>query len=53
MLTSLASPRPLAAFPAFRGVALSYNPTPSTPLGLKASVASSWGRQATSRAEAL
>ena len=38
-----------------RGVALSlsYNPTPSTPLGLVARVAPSWGGQATSGAEAL
>ena len=38
-----------------RGVAvlLSYNPTPSTPLGLTARVAPSWGGQATSGAEAL
>ena len=38
-----------------RGVALSlsYNPTPSTPLGLTAKVAPSWGGQATSGAEAL
>ena len=38
-----------------RGVALSlsYNPTPSTPLGLTAKVAPSWGGQATSGAEVL
>ena len=38
-----------------RGVALSlsYNPTPSTPLGFVARVAPSWGGQATSGAEAL
>ena len=38
-----------------RGVALtfSYNPTPSTPLGLMASVAPSWGGEARSGAEAL
>ena len=38
-----------------RGMALSlsYNPTPSTPLGLTAKVAPSWGGQATSGAEAL
>ena len=38
-----------------RGLALSlsYNPTPSTPLGLTARVAPSWGGQATSGAEAL
>ena len=38
-----------------RGVAvsLSYNPTPSTPLGLTARVAPSWGGQAQSGAEAL
>ena len=38
-----------------RGVAvsLSYNPTPSTPLGFAARVAPSWGGQATSGAEAL
>ena len=38
-----------------RGVALSlsYNPTPSTPLGFTAKVAPSWGGQATSGAEAL
>ena len=38
-----------------RGVAvsLSYTPTPSTPLGLTARVAPSWGGQATSGAEAL
>ena len=38
-----------------RGVALSlsYNPTPSTPLGFMARVAPSWGGQATSGAEAL
>ena len=38
-----------------RGVAvsLSYNPTPSTPLGVVARVAPSWGGQATSGAEAL
>ena len=38
-----------------RGVALSlsYNPTPSTPLGFMAKVAPSWGGQATSGAEAL
>ena len=34
-------------------VSLSYNPTPSTPLGLVARVAPSWGGQATSGAEAL
>ena len=38
-----------------RGVAvsLSYNPTPSTPLGFVARVAPSWGGQATSGAQAL
>ena len=38
-----------------RGVAvsLSYNPTPSSPLGFMARVAPSWGGQATSGAEAL
>ena len=38
-----------------RGLALSlsYNPTPSTPLGFVARVAPSWGGQATSGAEAL
>ena len=38
-----------------RGVALSlsYNPTPSTPLGFVAKVAPSWGGQAQSGAEAL
>ena len=38
-----------------RGMALSlsYNPTPSTPLGLTARVAPSWGGEATSGAEAL
>ena len=38
-----------------RGVALSlsYNPTPSSPLGFTARVAPSWGGQATSGAEAL
>ena len=38
-----------------RGVSLSlsYNPTPSTPLGFNARVAPSWGGQATSGAEAL
>ena len=38
-----------------RGVAfsLSYNPTPSTPLGFAARVAPSWGSQATGGAEAL
>ena len=38
-----------------RGMALSlsYNPTPSTPLGFVARVAPSWGGQATSGAEAL
>ena len=38
-----------------RGMALSlsYNPTPSTPLGLTARVAPSWGGQARSGAEAL
>ena len=38
-----------------RGVALSlsYNPTPSTPLGFMARVAPSWGGQATGGAEAL
>ena len=38
-----------------RGVALSlsYNPTPSTPLGLTARVAPSWGGEAASGAEAL
>ena len=38
-----------------RGMALSlsYNPTPSTPLGLTAKVAPSWGGQAQSGAEAL
>ena len=34
-------------------VSLSYNPRPSTPLGLVARVAPSWGGQATSGAEAL
>ena len=34
-------------------VSLSHNPTPSTPLGLVARVAPSWGGQATSGAEAL
>ena len=34
-------------------VSLSYNPTPSTPFGLRARVAPSWGGQATSGAEAL
>ena len=34
-------------------VSLSYNPTPSTPLGFTARVAPSWGGQATSGAEAL
>ncbi len=34
-------------------VSLSYNPTPSTPLGLTARVVPSWGGQATSGAEAL
>ena len=34
-------------------LSLSYNPTPSTPLGLTARVAPSWGGQATSGAEAL
>ena len=34
-------------------VSLSYNPTPSTPLGFVARVAPSWGGQATSGAEAL
>ena len=34
-------------------VSLSYTPTPSTPLGLTARVAPSWGGQATSGAEAL
>ena len=34
-------------------VSLSYNPTPSTPLGLTARVAPSWGGEATSGAEAL
>ena len=34
-------------------VSFSYNPTPSTPLGLMARVAPSWGGQATSGAEAL
>ena len=34
-------------------VSLSYDPTPSTPLGLVARVAPSWGGQATSGAEAL
>ena len=34
-------------------VSLSYNPTPSTPLGLTARVAPSWGGQAQSGAEAL
>ena len=34
-------------------VSLSYNPTPSTPLGFTAKVAPSWGGQATSGAEAL
>ena len=34
-------------------VSLSYNPTPQTPLGLTARVASSWGGEATSGAEAL
>ena len=38
-----------------RGMALSlsYNPTPSTPMGFTAKVAPSWGGQATSGAEAL
>ena len=38
-----------------RGVAfsVSYNPTPSTPLGFSAKVAPSWGGQATGGAEAL
>ena len=38
-----------------RGMALSlsYNPTPSTPLGLTARVAPSWGGEATSGAEAM
>ena len=38
-----------------RGVSLSlsYNPTPSSPLGFRAKVAPSWGGQATSGAEAL
>ncbi|MCY4633221.1 MAG: hypothetical protein OXG04_01715 [Acidobacteria bacterium] len=38
-----------------RGMALSlsYNPTPSTPMGFAAKVAPSWGGQATSGAEAL
>ena len=38
-----------------RGVALSlsYNPTPSSPLGFTAKVAPSWGGEATSGAEAL
>ncbi len=38
-----------------RGMALSlsYNPTPSTPLGFMARVAPSWGGQATSGAQAL
>ena len=34
-------------------VSLSYNPTPSTPLGFVARVAPSWGGEATSGAEAL
>ena len=34
-------------------VSLSYNPTPSTPLGFVARVAPSWGGQATSGAETL
>ena len=34
-------------------VSLSYNPTPSTPLGFMARVVPSWGGQATSGAEAL
>ena len=34
-------------------VSLSYNPTPSTPFGLRARLAPSWGGQATSGAEAL
>ena len=34
-------------------VSLSYNPTPSTPLGFLARVAPSWGGQATSGTEAL
>ena len=34
-------------------ISVSYNPTPSTPLGLTARVAPSWGGQATSGAEAL
>lgn len=34
-------------------VSLSYNPTPQTPVGLTGRVAPSWGRQATSGAEAL
>ena len=44
-----------SAGPAIRRVAmsLSYNPTPSTPLGFVARVAPSWGGQATSGAEAL
>ena len=34
-------------------VSLSYNPTPSTPLGFAARVAPSWGGEATSGAQAL
>ena len=34
-------------------VSLSYNPTPSTPFGLRARLAPSWGGQATNGAEAL
>ena len=34
-------------------LSLSYNPTPSTPLGFVARVAPSWGGEATSGAEAL
>ena len=34
-------------------VSLSYNPTPSTPLGLTARVAPSWGGRADGWAEAL
>ena len=34
-------------------VSLSYNPTPSTPLGLTARVAPSWGGEAASGAETL
>ena len=34
-------------------LSLSYNPTPSTPLGFTARVAPSWGGEATSGAEAM